>query len=230
MNPIDAETQIPSSATKLGSVSVSWSDSQGELGAHFSTGNHLNCPAPKRMGACYLTGDDCDPGSTEPISVSAGPITATIDGMSSTLSPDSNLDYGQPLTPPPGGTIVEIHAAGGDVPGFSTKILVPSAISVTAMPADIPRSQDLDLTWTVSKPAGWVIFDIGDGTRDVACAFAEADGHGTIPAAALESLGAGPGHFGYSAETAALVSVSGWEIESLGAWGPSVATPDISLN
>jgi hypothetical protein len=119
-----------------------------------------------------------------------------------------------------GGETLTVVADGAGVPSFTTTVLAPSKLTLTA-PAvsqgsvEVVRSAPLVATWTGASSGVVVLyFDITTSSEVFAatCTFqADAD-TATIPAAAFAEFPAGTGFFNFYVMNSSAVSATGWAI------------------
>jgi hypothetical protein len=139
-----------------------------------------------------------------PSQYSAGDVTLTAaSGGSAVMSyDDSKAAYPEPFKSIPlvGGDMVQVSAAGDTIHPFSTSILVPNEVVLTAPVGNqnvftIDPSVDLTLTWTNGNAGSTIQVQAGsyepasNSYQEVICEFDAAAGTATIPASALAHLG-----------------------------------------
>lgn len=134
-----------------------------------------------------------------------------------------------------GGETLTISAQGSDVPGFTTTVVAPAHVQVTApvypvgLPYAVDRSADLTFTWTGTSD-GQIRVRFGgpqappDLGTTVTCWFSPGDGTGTVPGAALERIQlAGTGTLAVDVVSTSVVTTAGW-----GAVDITVDTPGLA--
>lgn len=140
------------------------------------------------------------PPSVETSPMSAGTITLSTPLTSLTLVPKADATYdtlsgfGSLWAP---GDTVDVQVSGGEVPAFSTSVVAPSPVNVTApaldpaTPLTIDTTKDLAISWAGSS-VGEVIAGVSTySASEVAvlnCKFDPAAGHGVLPASLLGLL------------------------------------------
>jgi len=124
----------------------------------------------------------------------AGVVTITGDQLTVTLSPNAQGVYPNDTRVifTVGGT-VEVSAAGGDVPAFSSTQVAPppATLTSTASPA-IDRTQPHTVTWSTTS-TGTVLYSVfqpddGGIVHYAQCLFDAGAGTGTLPPALLAEL------------------------------------------
>ncbi|WP_394834824.1 hypothetical protein LVJ94_50840 [Pendulispora rubella] len=125
-----------------------------------------------------------------------------------------------------GGEDIFIKASGdpAGVPAFETTLKAPSMITVSVpgqtggKDVRIPRSKDLDVTWTREGAAfGTVKLVLGGSARgdmsNVACTYPVESGAGKVPASVLGSLAAGNGGLRFDLTEERTVEIDGgWKV------------------
>ena len=163
-----------------------------------TTSAGLSC-TEQAFGACTVS--MCT-GSTIAPAPGAGVITVA-DGarLSASLMPSTDGTYAVFSSPGillPGGEMVMVNAAGGDIPAFSGAIEQPLILLVTS-PTDAssgtftwPRAKDLSFSFDRGT-AGVELEVQGASTagKSLACHFASEAGMATIPTAVLSELEGG---------------------------------------
>ncbi|WP_394823171.1 hypothetical protein [Pendulispora albinea] len=180
---------------------------------------------------CELQGQDggADNDAGLPKIVHAGVIDITGAQLPVTkLSPDSSGSYksiADRKSVWTGGEDIKIHAAGNPsgVGEFTANMKAPSLVKVAgpawgATSVKIPRSKDLDLTWsaegTASGQVKVILMDQGKSkVASAECSFPATEKKAKIPSSVLGKLQAGQGLFYVRAYEEATQAVSGYEVK-----------------
>ena len=117
-----------------------------------------------------------------------------------------------------GGEVLQIRAAGGEVPAFSAQVTAPASPVITSPSrgaATVSRMQDLSLAWT-GGGAGELRVSLSvsqmTGTSGIDCAFPASLGAAAVPKAALQMLPAGSGLLSLSAVAESDLFTGGWQV------------------
>ncbi len=183
------------------------------------------------VGSCAVSifGPQAADAGSGPTGFSAGPIT--VSGGASTLvsTPMSSIfgslypNYMSLQALWSGGEAITVSAAGADVPAFSTTLMAPRAVAVTAPvwpdggPMTLPRDQDLTVRWSGISD-GWVEIGLDGGSSlsravSISCRFSPSSGQGVVPAALLAQLPSGDGGLLVRSVDSAQPTASGWNVE-----------------
>ena len=159
-----------------------------------------------------------------PVNEDAGSITILGGKVPVTLTPDAQSKYPDARDPAKdlfdGGETLEIEAAGGMVPAFTTRVVASAGIDVTSPaqppnkgPITVDRTADLVFTWT-SGGSGKVILSLNDGLGvKLTCTYDSPAGKGMVPKAALGALAASSkGSFGLGAGTFKTITAGNWTV------------------
>jgi hypothetical protein len=158
------------------------------------------------LGGCSLI--DCPTAPSDggaPTELSAGDINIYMSELASPAVLHFDPTQGQYSAPTftgtsfMGGDKVDINAAGDTIHGFSTSLVAPNDITVTAPVATdsvftIDTNADLDVTWSNGSAGSSVVVYVSGDTqpdryRSITCNFDAASGSGTVPVALLSYLG-----------------------------------------
>ena len=123
-----------------------------------------------------------------------------------------------------GGETLVVTADGKDVPAFSTSLIAPSKLTLTApaLPSTpngslaVTRSADLAATWAGTSSGQVVLyFDAAESTKaySTTCTFSAKDGKATVPAGAFADYPKGAGTFNFYVKEVATTSAIGWSIK-----------------
>ena len=162
-------------------------------------------PSTARDGASTTYPDDGFPEQLELLE--AGDVSINVDGVITRLAlnlfPPSGNASGviyttpdQSATPLPPATDYTISATGSDaIPPLTIQHEAPSAlldVTIGGTPLNHASSfvggQPLDFTWTEGELSDRVYVELADADTSLSCAFADADGSGTIPGALTAKL------------------------------------------
>lgn len=187
----------PGSAARAGTVTLTSQASSHSLNAGFVeasvedvvAGRLPTCTVPASAGDCYTL--VCP--TQAPMFFGAGTITASVEGTQ-LLSADANplgiyaaQGSGPAFT---AGQTVSFAATGAAVPAFTGSVSAPEP-PATTLPASIPSSADLVVTWTASIAAEDVsLLIIGTGGQLI-CRAPASQGTITVASSLLSSLGTG---------------------------------------
>jgi hypothetical protein len=150
------------------------------------------------FGACTVS--TCT-GSAATPAPQAGAITVS-DGakFNASLTPSTDGTYavsGAPNILLPGGEMVTVNAAGGDIPAFSGAIEQPLTLLVTS-PTDAssgtfswPRANDLNFSFDRGTVGVELEVQVAIAGKSLTCHFASQAGMATVPTAALSELPVG---------------------------------------
>jgi hypothetical protein len=164
------------------------------------------CSAPLSYGPCVVDANPC-PGAAPtgvPAMASAGALTASGLIFSTPLlfapSDGYSVEIDGNIFAP--GSPIAISADGATVPSFTSPVVVgpgqvalsvPATTMQNGMPVyQIPAGQDLAVAWEGGLAGARVSISLdgtGSGGTAIGCTFDAAAGSGTIPAAALATLG-----------------------------------------
>jgi hypothetical protein len=161
-------------------------------------------------GACYAqTCDMTAAGGSTTTYASAGTVTITSPDVmgTATLTPSADGSYPTPTQmffdkSFAGGELLQIKAAGATVPAFEGELDVPLVLLVSQplfvagqTTLEVPRSQDLALTWTRGAPnvAFYLVGasarpDGQPGSASLFCSFPSESGSASIKSALLQLL------------------------------------------
>ena len=130
-------------------------------------------------------------------------------------------------------TMLQVTAAGAEVPAFSAVVTGPASLTLT-MPETVEsvvilRDEDAAFAWSGETP-GDVVVAIAwsdpdsPATAQLRCRWTVADGAATIPSAALSRLPAGVVTVEVYTEAATEADVAGWEIDVRARAGARLST------
>lgn len=178
----------------------------------------------KTIGPCLVEkiGSGSSPDETD---LSAGTIHITGGTKSVDLVPTAKKTY-DPVTGAvalwSGGETLTVAAEGKDVPAFTTSLVAPSKLTMTApaLPSpsanlSVTRSAPLSATWTGASSGQVVLyFDAATGSNafSATCTFKASDGKAEVPAAAFADFPAIDGTFNFYVKEAAVASPPGWTV------------------
>ncbi len=185
-----------------------WADTMSlhELAAYFSVSDYWSsCPAATTAHCSYTRKDSCH-STTEKTSgrvraVRAGTLALTSSGLEQTvtMTPDPANEYrwSGALGSLGGLETMRFAASGGTVPAFSADMTAPLALLLDSPASSlggevtVDKSKDLVLTFSRGTPGVSLMLQANSSNGALDCAFPSEDGSATIPAAALQALGAG---------------------------------------
>lgn len=166
---------------------------------------------------------------------SAGTVSVAGGARTITLTPDADGGYAAESSVQPswaGGETLTLTASGAAVPSFTTTIPAPVKMTLSApdirsgaMPLVVPRTSDLQLTWT----GGSETVELGlwnqdnQPTAQLLCRFPASRGSGTVPAAALQHLRPGTGYFILQTVSRKTVTAGPFSVSILAAMGSEVS-------
>jgi hypothetical protein len=194
-------------------------------GAFFthSTGEDTTTIA-KTVGPCLVEkiGNGNTPDETD---LSAGTIHITGGTRSVDLVPNAKKTYDAVTGSVAlwnGGETLTVAGEGKDVPAFTTSLVAPSKLTMTApalpSPAgalSVTRSAPFSATWSGAS-SGLVVlyFDAATGANafSATCTFQASAGKAEVPAAAFAEFPAIDGTFNFYVKEAAVASPPGWTI------------------
>lgn len=194
----EGEEVMPQTSTVLLLSSVAPIEPSGYAWAVFVEGGpERGQPTCSRIttGACALT--ECNDGVPWQDLHSAGDITVT--GAEPTplvLVFDNTIPYFFKSDFPlfSGGELLNVAAAGADVPAFQTTLAAPSTVLVSApvwtdpaQPVLVDTDEPLTVAWS-GQSEGDLVVRVSAGAKDLRCQYPASDLTATIPAAALAPL------------------------------------------
>jgi hypothetical protein len=200
--------------------------SNSRAGASFF---HITTPSgmttTKTVGPCLV--EIIGEGSTTvEEDLSAGVVHITGGAKAVDLTPKSDKTYAVVSSSTEGlwngGEMLTVTADGKDVPAFTTSLVAPSKVTLSApAPAagiiTVTRSAGVSATFT-GMSSGFVVlyFDIADPSGQQAfsatCTFDASLGSATIPAAAFADFPAGDGTFNFYVKQSSVVMPAGWQV------------------
>lgn len=176
----------------------------------------------KTVGPCMVeTIGDGEPAKEEILSAGALHIAGGAKAID--ISPDSKKQYAVSSGNTAlwnGGEMLTASADGKDVPAFTTSLVAPSKITLSAPAAPggsltVARSAGVNATFTGTSSGVVVLyFDIAAGQAAYAatCTFDAKSGSGQIPAAAFADFPAGEGTFDFYVKETSVTTPPGWQV------------------
>ncbi len=226
----DEDSGVPGDLGGIFAISDSITVDGGPAGLHragafftHSTGVDTTTLA-KTVGPCLVEtiGNGNTPDETD---LSAGVIHITGGTKSIDLVPTAKKTY-DPVSGSVvlwnGGEMLTVKGEGKDVPAFTTSLVAPSKLTMTApaLPSSsanlsVTRSAPFSATWSGTS-SGLVVlyFDVATGSNafSATCTFKASDGKAEVPAAAFADFPAIDGTFNFYVKEAAVASPPGWTI------------------
>lgn len=181
----------------------------------------------RTVGPCVVEkiGGGSTPDETD---LSAGAVRITGGRQTIELLPSAKGTY-SPVTGGEslwtGGETLTVTADGKDVPAFTTKLVAPSKLTLTAptLPAaaaalSVARATPFSATWS-GEPVGGagevvLYFDIATGANafSATCTFKASAGAGEVPAAAFSDFPAGSGTYNFYVKQTSTVTPADWSV------------------
>lgn len=208
-----------SDTTKLGDGGTKSSHRAGANFRHISRADGTT--VTKTVGPCLVeiigAGDEeqAEAKSAGAVHIEGG--TKTVD-----LAPKADGSYAVSTGPTAlwaGGETLTVRADGKEVPAFSTTVIAPGKVTLTApvVPGaglSIKKSTGLSAKFAGSRGTVVLYFDAAAGTQAVAvtCSFDAAAGTGEIPPAAFADFPSGGGTFDFYVKETASVAPAGWAV------------------
>lgn len=147
-------------------------------------------PAPAVPSGCSY--DDCYSGPKSEKALSAGTVSVTGGTPTMTMTQNSQgaYSFSQQTGELAGSGMLTFSATGGDVPAFTVSIpkIAYASLTAPAQNQNVPRSQDLTVSWTGGTPGASVYLRVLNNQQEVTCVFDAAAGTGTVPSALLQKL------------------------------------------
>lgn len=187
---------------------------------------HITSPdttvTTKTIGPCLLeTYGDGE--QAKEVVLSAGVVQIAGGSTPITLTPKSDSTYAISTANTSlysGGQTLMVTAAGKDVPAFTTSLVAPSAVTLSAPAAPggsltVTRSAGVTATFTGASSGDVVLyFDAAatDKAYSLTCKFKAAAGTGVIPAAAFADFPAGNGTFDFYTSETSVATPPGWYV------------------
>ena len=243
----DAAPEVDGASTDASADTASEAAAPGDVGGIFAISDSITVDggprALHRAGAFFthLTGADTTTtsktigpclvekigsGSTpDETDLSAGTIHITGGTKNVDLVPNAKKTYDAvtgTVALWSGGETLTVAGEGKDVPAFTTSLVAPSKLTITApalpSPASnlsVARSAPFSATWTGASSGVVVLyFDAATGANafSATCTFKASDGKAEVPAAAFAEFPAIDGTFNFYVKEAAIASPPGWTI------------------
>ena len=163
--------------------------------------------------------------SADETDLSAGVVHITGGKKTVDVAPSANKSYSVVTGSESlwtGGEMITVTAGGEDVPAFTTSLVAPSTLTMTApaLPSsngalDVTRSATFAATWTGTS-SGLVVlyFDAATSSNAFAatCTFAASAGKGDVPAAAFADFPAVAGTYNFYVKHSSTAAPAGWSI------------------
>lgn len=191
--------------------------------ATFLTGGPAYLCTEQPSGACTLYRCTPRPGASTRPAPHAGIVQLTGLTQPLSLTPATDGSYPASILQTTslwtGGETLTASAPGASVPAFTTSVMTPRRITLSAptLPTGdwmIDRAQPIALTWS-GATAEDIIVTLGVITIDpveLECVFPASAGAGTLPAAALGLLPTGDAYYTIVSRTRQQVDTADWRI------------------